>query len=435
MKQVHIGILGLGTVGAGTAQTILSQRSLIQDRTGLDVVLCKAADLNIDRDFGFTFPDGVLTTCADDVLDDDRIQIVVELIGGTGIAKTFILRAFAAGKSVVTANKALLATHGPELISAANAAGVDLYFEAAVAGGIPIIKALREGLVANPVLEIYGILNGTCNYILTRMQRETVSFDDVLLDAQRLGYAEAEPSLDIDGWDTAHKAVILGQLAFGLPVTLEDVPVNGIRDLHPLDVAYAAELGYRIKLMAILRRLNGRVEVGVQPALIPDGHLMSKVDMSFNAVLVHGGIVGETLYYGRGAGSLPTASAVVADIVDVGLNLTTGGMDRIPLQWASGEAPQLVPAGERFERSYLRLPLRDEPGTMARVAKVLGDHGITMTALLQKESHEEHEFVQVVLLTGEARMDDVQLAIETLASMQDIVGPGIIRYRVEELAT
>jgi len=434
MQTVHVGLIGLGTVGAGTAETLFQQRELIRARSGIDLVLTRAADLNIERDFGFDMPRHILTTNAMEVLNDPEIRIIVEMVGGTGIAKTFILEAFAQGKSVVTANKALLAEHGPELIAAAQEAGVELFFEASVGGGIPIIKALREGLVANPIREIHGILNGTCNYILTRMERDKVGFDEVLKEAQALGYAEAEPSLDIDGWDTAHKAVILGQLAFGIPVHLDDLTVSGIRDIDPVDLANAAELGYRIKLLAILTRSNGAVEIGVQPALIPEDHMLSKVDMSFNAVLVNGSVVGETLYYGRGAGRLPTASAVVADIVDLARNLISGATDRIPLEWSPEKVPRLLPPGERVERSYLRLLLRDRPGSLSHVARILGDRGISITSLIQKEEHAKHEFVPVLILTGDARMADLDQAMAELTSLDD-VGSDIVRYRVEELGT
>ena len=430
MKTVQVGILGLGTVGAGTAETLIRQRALIQARTGVDLELKKAADLNIDRDFGFDLPKELLTTEVADILQDPDIQIVVELIGGTGIAKTLTLQALEAGKSVVTANKALLAEHGPELIAAAEKAGVDLLFEASVAGGIPIIKALREGLVANPVSRICGIMNGTCNYILTRMEREGIAFDDVLKEAQDLGYAEAEPSLDVDGWDTAHKAVILAQMAFGIPVTLDDLQVSGIRNIDPDDVTNAAELGYRIKLLAVLDQEAGGVSVSVQPVLIPVDHLLAKVDMSFNAVLVDGDVVDETLYYGKGAGRLPTASAVVADIVDAARDLDA--THRIPLVWNNGEAPTLVPAGERKERSYLRLSLKDAPGTLAKVTEVLGRNGISIRSLIQHETRSEDGFAPVVILTDEAPVASMDASLEELGGL-DEVGSDHIRYRVEEL--
>ena len=430
MKTVQIGILGLGTVGAGTAETLICQRSLIQARTGIDLVLKKAADLDLDRDFGFDLPRDILTTDADEVILDPEIHIVVELIGGTTIAKTFTLKALEAGKSVVTANKALLAEHGPELIAAAEKAGADLFFEASVAGGIPIIKALREGLVANPVKRICGIMNGTCNYILTRMEREGIAFDDVLGEAQALGYAEAEPSLDVDGWDTAHKAVILAQIAFGIPVTLDDLQVDGIRDIDPSDVTNAAELGYRIKLLAVLDSEEQGVSVSVQPVLIPIDHMLAGVDMSFNAVLVDGEVVDETLYYGKGAGRLPTASAVVADIVDAARDV--GSAHRIPLSWSADPAPALVPQGERKERSYLRLSLKDAPGTLAKVADVLGKNGVSITSLIQHESRTEDGFAPVVLLTDEAPVASIETALTALDSL-DEVGSDKIRYRVEEL--
>ncbi|WFB35732.1 homoserine dehydrogenase [Kiritimatiellota bacterium B12222] len=435
MKTVNVGILGLGTVGAGTAETLLKQRSLMEARTGIPLVLKKAADLDLDRDFGFEIPREILTTDAYEVINDPDIQIVVELIGGTTIAKKFVLESLAAKKSVVTANKALLAEHGPELMAAAEANGVDLFFEAAVAGGIPIIKSLREGLVANPITRICGIMNGTCNYILTRMEREGVDFDEVLKEAQELGYAEAEPSLDVDGWDTAHKAVILSQIAFGVPLKLEDVPVDGIRGIDPSDVKNAAELGYRIKLLAMLDQSDKGYSVSVQPVLIPVDHMLSGVHMSFNAVLVAGEVVDETLYYGRGAGRLPTASAVVADIVDAARDWSGDAHARIPLSWNANPAPAWIVPADRLERSYLRLFLKNEPGALAKVAEKLGSHGISITSLVQHENDEAGGFVPVVIVTHEATVGAIDAALSELAEMPHLVQPKMIRYRLEDLSS
>lgn len=432
MKTVHVGILGLGTVGAGTAEVLLSQLDLIRARTGIAPVLKKAADLNIDRSFGVEIPREILTTDANEVLEDPEIDVVVELIGGTTVAKDMILRALANGKSVVTANKALLAECGPELYAAAEAAGRDVFFEAAVAGGIPIIKALREGLVANPVSRICGILNGTCNYILTRMEREGIAFEDVLREAQALGFAEAEPSLDVDGWDTAHKAVVLAQLAFGVPLKLEDVPVEGIRGTSPVDVRQAAELGYRIKLLAMLDRDEVGYSVSVQPVLIPRDHLLGGVDMSFNAVLVDGEVVDQTLYYGKGAGRLPTASAVVADVVDAARDVIGHSHARIPLFWTADPQPPWIPVNDRKERSYLRLSLLDRPGSLSKVTHVLGAHGISINSLIQHESEDELDFVQVVLLTDEADLGSIKLALAEVGALEE-VGREMIRYRLEDL--
>lgn len=433
MKTVNIGILGLGTVGAGTAETLIKQRGLIEARTGIPLVLKKAADLNLDRDFGFDLPQEILTTDAMEVINDPEIGIVIELIGGTTIAKKFVLDALAAKKSVVTANKALLAEHGPELMAAAETAGVDLFFEASVAGGIPIIKALREGLVANPITRICGIMNGTCNYILTRMEREGIDFDVVLEQAQDLGYAEAEPSLDVDGWDTAHKAVILSQIAFGVPLKLEDVPVDGIRGIDPQDVKNAAELGYRIKLLAMLDQSDKGYSVSVQPVLIPVDHMLSNVHLSFNAILVDGEVVDETLYYGRGAGRLPTASAVVADVVDAARDLSGDAHARIPLSWNANPAPEWIPAENRLERSYLRIYLKNTPGALAKVAETLGGYGISITSLVQDEHDDQNGFIPVVILTNEAPVGAIQSALSDLAGMGQLVGPKMVRYRLEEL--
>ena len=308
VKEIKVGIIGFGTVGAGVAANILANSDVIASRTGVKLVLAKVADLDITTDRGVRIPEGVLTTDAAEAIRE--ADIVVELVGGTTVAKKFILDSIRAGKPVVTANKALLALHGEEIFAAAEAAGVDVYYEASVAGGIPIIKALREGLVSNRIHRLYGIMNGTCNYILTRMENEGADFSTVLADAQKLGYAEANPSLDIDGFDTAHKTAILAALAFGEWFGLDPVNVEGIRDLELADLRYAEELGYRIKLLAVIKESDGDVQMSVRPTLIPRNTLLANISDVFNGVLVEGDTVGQTLFYGRGAGRNATASAV-----------------------------------------------------------------------------------------------------------------------------
>eukprot|EP00746_Dinoflagellata_sp_MGD_P006377 gnl/MRDRNA2_/MRDRNA2_112451_c0_seq1.p1 gnl/MRDRNA2_/MRDRNA2_112451_c0~~gnl/MRDRNA2_/MRDRNA2_112451_c0_seq1.p1 ORF type:complete len:514 (-),score=100.55 gnl/MRDRNA2_/MRDRNA2_112451_c0_seq1:293-1768(-) len=448
--QVHVGLLGLGTVGSGTAETLVKQRRLMRERMGIDIVLKKAADLNIDRKFEFDMPKDVLTTDAKEVLEDPEIKIVIELIGGSGIAKTFIEKALNAGKSVITANKKLIAEYGPMLFDLAAKNNVDLYYEASVAGGIPLIKALREGLVANPIRSIYAILNGTCNYILTRMEREGIAFDTVLSDAQKLGYAEAEPSLDIDGWDTAHKAIILAQLAFGGQYTLGQMTVKGVRDLERQDVQYAAEFGYRIKLLAVLKRVDDKgVEVSVEPTLIPIDHLLSKVDMSFNAAFINGEVVDETMYYGRGAGRLPTASAVVADVADVARNMLLkpearkARQDRNPLRRIArdGQSSALKPPSETRTRAYLRFEVRDVAGSLAKVTDILAQHNISILALTDflrgrplpgATTMPKADFAPIVILTGEALVSDLDKAVEACVNLPE-VRSNHARFRVENI--
>ena len=323
MKQIGVGLIGFGTVGAGVADGLQRNRKVMAQRLGMDVVLRKIADVDIATDRGVAVDPSVLTTDAMAVIRDPEIQIVVELIGGTGIAKDFVLAALNAGKSVVTANKKLLAEYGEEIFGAAERNGVDIYFGASVGGGIPIIRVLREGLAGNEIQSIHGILNGTCNYILTRMENEGLPFDEVLAAAQKAGYAEANPGLDIDGFDTAHKAIILASLAYGFHVPMEKVAVEGIRNLSGMDVRYAAEFGYRIKLLAVVKRDGDEVEVGVHPTLVPTGHMLASVSNVFNAAMVHGDLSGDTLYYGRGAGREPTASTVIGDSGDMARNPVT----------------------------------------------------------------------------------------------------------------
>jgi len=447
-RTIHVGVLGLGTVGSGTVQVILERQALIAERTGINLVVKKAADLNIDRKWEFDMPASILTKDAMDIINDPEIKIVVELIGGKGIAKKLIIDAINAGKSVVTANKALLADHGMELFDLAAKKGVDLFYEASVAGGIPIIKALREGLVANPITSILGIMNGTCNYILTRMEREGVAFDTVLAEAQKLGYAETPPDLDVDGWDTAHKAVILARLAFGGSYQVDHAKVIGIRGVGGEDVKYAAEFGYRIKLLAILKKsADGSAEISVEPTLIPTAHLMAKVDMSFNAVFVCGEVVDETMYYGRGAGSLPTASAVVGDVADIARNMLlqpqcrAHRQDRNPLR-AQTKPPQVKPHAEHVTRAYIRLEVKDITGSLAKVIAILAKHNISILAVtdflrgqpLPGASVPKDGLAPIVLLTGDARVADVDAALAECLKLPE-VGPDHSRFRVEALVS
>jgi len=430
MNELGVGILGFGTVGAGVAEGLQRNAALITQRTGLTVTVRRIADLDIESDRGVTIEPGVLTTDASEVIADPNVHVVVETIGGTTIAKKLILEALAAGKAVVTANKALLAEHGAEIFPLAAEKGVDLYYEASVAGGIPIIKALREGLVGNQIERIYGIMNGTCNYILTRMENEGIAFDEVLAEAQKAGYAEADPGLDIDGGDTAHKAVLLASLAFGKRFHFDQLYIDGIRGLDGRDVKYAAELGYRLKLLAVIKPGADAFEVRVHPALIPSEHMLAKVSGAFNAVLVRGDVVGETLYYGQGAGRLPTASAVIADIVDVARNLATKSSLRVASQPVDGEGA-LLPVGESVVRNYLRFDLLDQPGTLGKVTSILAEHNISIASFIQKE-REAGEFVPVVVVTHESPVKDLNAALIALENLPEI-GDGIVRLIVEDL--
>ncbi|MGN0827233.1 MAG: homoserine dehydrogenase, partial [Kiritimatiellia bacterium] len=364
MREIGVGILGFGTVGAGTAEGLLRNGELLSRRLGVKVVLRRIADLDTTTDRGIAIPEGMLVSDAQSVINDPEIDIIVELIGGTGVARKFILAALDAGKSVVTANKKLLAEYGDEIFSKAEAKGVDIYFGAAVGGGIPIIRVLREGLAGNQIRSIDGILNGTCNYILTRMENEGLPFDEVLKAAQTAGFAEADPTLDIDGWDTAHKAAILASLAYGFHLPLSEMSVSGIRGLHGADVRYARELGYRIKLLAMIRQHGDQVEARVHPTLVPIGSMLGSVSNVFNAVLVNGDMSDQTLYYGRGAGRAPTASTVVGDIGDLARNIASG-KPRYPRALAKKEGvlPTVRPEGECESRFYLRVLLKDEAGT------------------------------------------------------------------------
>ena len=430
MKQIGVGILGFGTVGAGVADGLLKHRDVMAKRLGVDIVLRKIADLDITTDRGIKVPDGVLTTDAKGVLADPEIDIIVETIGGTGIAKTFVLEALNGGKCVVTANKKLLAEHGREIFETAAKNDVDIYFGASVGGGIPIIRVLREGLAGNEIESIHGILNGTCNYILTRMENEGLPFESVLKDAQKLGYAEANPSLDIDGFDTAHKACILAALAYGFQPGVDQVQVEGIRNLDGADVKYAADFGYRIKLLAVVAKDGSEVEVGVHPTLIPFSHMLANVNDAFNAAYVKGDMSDYTMYYGRGAGRAPTASTVIGDIGDIARNLAydeTRYARGVP-NYAEGKV-RLRAAGDIRSKYYLRFMLADRPGAMGVVASALGKHGVSISALSQKESSEGNLPVPVVAMTRVARAADIDAALEEIKAA-GVTGEDPVKLRV-----
>lgn len=427
-KKVSVGIIGFGTVGSGTARILLENRGVLSERTGFDIVLKRIADKDVKRDRGITLPKGVLTASAEDVLNDPDIDIVVELVGGLHPAKDFILAALRNGKHVVTANKALLATEGNEIFSEAQKQGVEVGFEASVAGGIPIIKVIREGLVANRLVAIYGIINGTSNYILTKMTEEKVEFADALKDAQRLGYAEADPTFDIEGIDSAHKLTILASLAYGIPLSLDRVYQEGITRITSQDIEFASELGYKVKLLAITKAGDGGIEMRVHPTMIPGEYLISKVDGVFNAVYVEGDAVGSTLYYGRGAGDMPTGSAVVADIVDIARNIVSGGVRRVA--WLAGDAGKKIRKMEEIESMYyFRFSALDKPGVLSSISGILGKYNISIASVIQK-GRSVSGSVPLVVLTHRAKEKDVLGAVGEIDNLP-VVSDRTLFVRVE----
>ena len=427
--MINVGILGFGTVGTGTAKILLRNRHLLKERSGVDIVLKKIADLDITRDRGIKVPKGILTTRADDVISAPDIHIVVELIGGTTVAKDLILKAIRKGKHVVTANKALLATHGIEIFRAAEKAGVEIGFEASVAGGIPIIKVLREGLVANRIKAVYGIINGTTNYILSKMTTERAEYTQVLKEAQKLGYAEADPTYDVEGVDSAHKLTIIASLAFGHQYHLKDVYREGISRISPMDIEFACELGYTLKLLGITKETNGKVELRVHPTMLPADFLMSKVDGVFNAVYVEGDAVGSTLYYGRGAGDLPTGSAVVSDIADISRHIMTGAAGKFPAFSKTSKPLLLMKMDDVTSMYYFRFSAIDKPGVLSKISGILGKHNISIASVIQKDRH-EGKAVPLVVLTHRAREKDVMRAVKEINRLP-IVADRAVYIRVE----
>ena len=435
MKPVKIGLLGLGTVGGGTVNVLRRNGFEISRRAGREIQIARAAARDFGRK-GICDTTGIpLTQDPFEVVNDPEIQIVVELIGGIEPAKTLILTALENGKHVVTANKALIALHGNEIFAKASEKGLMVAFEAAVAGGIPIIKALREGLTGNRVEWVAGIINGTCNFILTEMRDKAREFNDVLKEAQAKGYAEADPTFDVEGVDAAHKLTILASIAFGIPLQFDKVYIEGISAITRMDVAYAEEFGYRIKLLGIASRTGQGVELRVHPTLIPERRLIANVDGVMNAVLVKGDAVGATLYYGAGAGSEPTASAVVADIVDVVRTLTSDPENRVPhlaFQPESISDIPILPIEAVKTAYYLRLSAEDKPGVLADVTRILANHQISIEAILQKEPHTGESHLPIIMLTQKTLEIELNAAIAEVEALGAIDKP-VKRIRLETL--
>ena len=413
---IGVGVIGAGTVGGGVVETLCANKESISSKAGVELQLVHIAEINMEclKDFEL---DGVkVTQNAEELIADPEVDVVCELIGGIGPAKTFILNALNAKKSVVTANKMLIAIHGPELCKAAIDNGVELRYEAAVAGAIPIIKSLREALAANEIQFVYGILNGTCNYILSRMTYEGLEFDDVLKQAMELGFAETPPDLDIEGHDTAHKCQIIASLCYSSEINLDDIYVEGITGISRSDVAYAREMGYLIKLLAIVQKVDGEIEARVHPTLVPKEHLLASVRNEFNAVYVQSDIADATLYYGRGAGKLPTASAVIADIVDVARR----GDTPAPAPFKYMEKLSVRDIGHHCGRYYLRLTALDKPGVFGKVSSILGKHGVSIASCIQKEDHEINRPVDVVLMTHETEESSLRAALDEINALDSI---------------
>ncbi|VAW86822.1 Homoserine dehydrogenase [hydrothermal vent metagenome] len=436
MSQVKIGLLGLGTVGGGTVNVLKRNAQEISRRAGKEVVVVHAAarDLSKPR---ICDTDGIkLTTNPAEVVNDPEVEIVVELIGGDGLARELVLTAIEQGKHVVTANKALIAKHGNEIFAAADAKGVTVAYEAAVAGGIPIIKAVREGLSANRIEWLAGIINGTGNFILTEMRDNGTDFADVLAEAQRLGYAEADPTFDVEGIDAAHKLTILASIAFGMPLQFDKAYTEGITKITGDDVACAEKLGYRIKHLGISRRTENGIELRVHPTLIPERRLIANVDGVMNAVLVQGDAVGPTLYYGPGAGDEPTASAVIADVVDVVRTMGAAVENRVPHLAFQADAINnmtILDMGEVETSYYLRISAADRPGVMAELTKILGDRGISIEAMIQQEPAEGESNANIIMLTHKVQEKCMNDAIAMIESLDTVAGE-VMRIRMESLS-
>ena len=439
MKPIQVGLMGMGTVGSGTFNVLRRNQAEIMRRAGRGIEITMVADLDMSRAQALAGPGVQVVSDARAVIANPDIDIVVELIGGNGIAKALVLEAIAAGKHVVTANKALLAVHGTEIFAAAHAKGVMVAFEAAVAGGIPIIKALREGLSANSIEWVAGIINGTTNFILSEMRDKGLDFAVALKEAQRLGYAEADPTFDIEGVDAAHKVTLMSALAFGIPVQFDKAYIEGITHLGAADIKYAEQLGYRIKLLGITKRTAHGIELRVHPSLVPTQRLIANVEGAMNAVMVQGDAVGTTLYYGKGAGSEPTASAVIADLVDITRLHTADPLNRVPhlaFQPDAMSSTPVLPMSDVVTSYYLRLRVADETGVLAKLTGLLAQAGISIDAVLQREADQvslagENQ-TDVIILTHDTREGSMNEVLAHMQALPTVMAP-ITRIRKEEL--
>jgi homoserine dehydrogenase len=432
MQQVNLGMIGGGTVGSGVFHAWQKNGALMAARLGVKLNFRKVAVKAFDEPRPYPIARELMTTDWQEVVNDPQIHVVIELVGGTGIAKTMVLAALAQGKTVVTANKALLSAHGKELFAAAAKSGANLYYEASVCGGIPIIKSLREGFVANQFPAIYGIVNGTCNYILSRMKAEGADFGTVLADAQKLGYAETPPDLDIDGKDAQHKIGILASLAHGFWVDHHEIHTEGIRDVSKIDMQFAEKLGYNIKLLGIAKQISGKksgVQVSVYPTLIPNAHVLASVNGVFNACFVRGDVVGDTLFYGRGAGKDATASAVLSDVADAALDLKNGGKIRIAPFVAHAKAGRVMPMDEIVSRYYVRFSVVDKPGVLAKIAAIFATAKIGISSVIQPEGH-EGESVPLIFMTHDAPNAAMRKALEKISKLPAVKGKPVM-FRVE----
>ena len=433
MPTIHLGLLGFGTVGAGVARLLMESADRIQARLGMELNLKYVADIDLETDRGIYLPDGVLIDDAERVVNDPDVDIVIEMIGGETIAKSLILKSISNGKQVVTANKALLAKHGSEIFKAADANGVDLAYEASVGGCMPVIKTLRESLVGNRINSMGGILNGTCNYILSRITDEGIGFREALAKATEAGYAEADPTLDVEGFDTAHKLAILTALAYGTEVDFDDIYIEGITQITPLDIDFARQFGYRIKLLAISKNHGDRVEARVHPTMIPEDNLLSTISGSLNALNISGDAVEDVMLYGHGAGMMPTASAVIGDVVDIARNLARDNTGRVPLRSFQpaniGRIP-IVPMDDLVAHYYFRFTVKDQPGVLSTISGILGDYGISIQSVQQK-GRKSVGAVPVVMLSHQAREADVQKAFQRIEAL-DVVDEKPMLIRLEE---